>query len=261
MAGLACPALAAVPSLGCGRPPPVPAPASFAVGGVERRAIVAVPGGYRPDRPVPLALAFHGRTNDNARLRRCLGLEQAAAAPAIFVYPAALRDRAGGFTPDVALFDRILDDMGRSYCIDRSGVFLVGHSSGATFANSLACTRATVAGGIGPGRCTGHVPAILLHDPRDELVPLAEGGAGAGPPPGRADAGELAGGRNRPGLRVPARRRRAGARTLVPAPPGRHPARPLRPAPMAAGRLAAGHGLRRGAEPLTRGWRTGPRAW
>ena len=247
-------------------------PASFAVGGVERQAIVAVPGGYRPDRPVPLVLAFHGRTNDNARLRRCLGLEQAAAAPAIFVYPAALRDRAGGFTwavpgggtPDVALFDRILADMGRSYCIDRSGVFLVGQSSGATFANSLACARAhevgglaTVAGGIGPGRCTGHVPAILLHNPRDELVPLAEGARArdrllGAPMPASWPVAETV-----QALAC----LRAGARALVPAPPGRHPARPLRPAPMAAGRLAAGHGLRRGAEPLTRGWPSWPRAW
>jgi polyhydroxybutyrate depolymerase len=61
-------------------------------------------------------------------------------------------------------------------------VFLVGHSLGATFANDLACARvpavagvATVAGGISLGRCAGRAPALLLHNPRDGLVPLAEG--------------------------------------------------------------------------------------
>ena len=186
---LAFPAAAASPSPGCGRPEPAQAPASFLVDGVERQAIVIVPGGYRADLPVSLVVAFHGRTNDNARLRRYLGLEEATTMPAIFVYPAARRAR-GGFTwaapggsgPDFALFDGILAEIGRSYCIDRSAVFLVGHSLGASFANELACARATVvgglasvAGGIGPGRCASRVPALLLHNPPDELVPLAEG--------------------------------------------------------------------------------------
>ncbi len=77
----------------------------------------------------------------------------------------------------------MLAEIGRSYCLDRSAIFLVGHSLGASFANEIACARATVvkglasvAGGSGPGRCTGgRVPALLLHNPHDELVPLAEG--------------------------------------------------------------------------------------
>ncbi|MFO1047578.1 MAG: hypothetical protein U1E52_06735 [Geminicoccaceae bacterium] len=148
-----------------------------------------MPAGYRVDQPIPLVIAFHGRTNDNARLRSYVELEQAAPRPAIFVYPAARKATGGGFTwaaadgqPDVAVLDGILSAIGRSYCIDRSAVFLVGHSLGATFANDLACARATeiagvgtVAGGITQRRCAGRVPALLLHNPRDELVPLAEG--------------------------------------------------------------------------------------
>jgi len=169
---------------------PTQIPAVFAVAGSERQAIVVLPPGYRSDRPVPLVFAFHGRTNDNARLRRYLDLEQAAHTEAIFVYPAALRDRTGGFTwatpdgssPDVLLFDHILANLERAYCVDRSAIFLVGHSLGASFANSLACARAdeirgvaTVAGGIGLSRCTGRVAALLLHNPNDDLVPLAQG--------------------------------------------------------------------------------------
>src|SRR4051812_30441928 len=110
--GLACPA-AGTPSPGCSHPAPTRVPAAFLVSRVERQAIVVVPAGYHPDLPVPLVMAFHGRTNDNAQLRRYLDLEEAAMAPALFVYPAARRDRGGGFTwtvpdgsgPDLALFD------------------------------------------------------------------------------------------------------------------------------------------------------------
>ena len=176
-------------STACGHPAPANPPGSLPVGGSERQAIVVVPAGYRPDVALPLVIAFHGRTNYNARLRSYLELEEAAPRPAIFVYPAARRATGGGFTwaaadgrPDLALLDGILIAIGRSYCIDRSAVFLVGHSLGATFANDLACARAseiagvgTVAGGITQRRCVGRVPALLLHNPRDELVPLAEG--------------------------------------------------------------------------------------
>ena len=180
---------AADPSSGCGRPAPARAPEGFRVAGVERPAIVVPPANYHPDRPLPLVLAFHGRTNDNARLRRYLGLEEVTAAPAIFVYPRA-RQAPGGFTwaapegggPDLALFDAILAGIGRRYCIDRGAVFLIGHSLGASFANDLACARGhvvaglvSVAGGIGPARCRERVPALLLHNPHDRLVPLAEG--------------------------------------------------------------------------------------
>ena len=188
--GLAGPAAAALPSLGCGQGMPVPPPATFVVDGVERQAIVVVPAEYRPDHPLPLVFAFHGRTNDHARLRRYLELENAATTPTIFVYPAAVRAHEGGFSwaapdghsLDFGLFDRMVAELGRIYCIDRSRVFVVGHSLGASFANSLACARAaklagfaTVAGGIDQQHCAGRVPGILFHNPRDDLVPMAEG--------------------------------------------------------------------------------------
>jgi polyhydroxybutyrate depolymerase len=190
MLGLACPAAAALPSPGCGQAAPVQPPATFAVDGVERQAIVVVPMEYRSGQPVPIVFAFHGRTNDNAQLRRYLELENAATRPTIFVYPAAVRVHDGGFSwaapdgrgPDFGLFDRMVAELERIYCIDRSRVFVVGHSLGASFANSLACARAaklagfaTVAGGIDQQHCAGRAPGILFHNPQDDLVPIAEG--------------------------------------------------------------------------------------
>jgi polyhydroxybutyrate depolymerase len=185
-------AIAAAPSSGCGAPPKRP-PATFHVAGGQRNAIVALPEDYRADRPHALVFAFHGRTNDNGQARRYFGLEEAANRATIFVYPAALADRTGRFTwadpgdppdalRDFALFDALLDRIASAYCIDLDAVFVVGHSLGASFANSLACARAeriravaSVAGGIAPTDCSGAVAALLLHNPHDRAVPLSEG--------------------------------------------------------------------------------------
>jgi polyhydroxybutyrate depolymerase len=192
-AGLsAAPGGATEPSSGCGAPPQKP-PQTFEVAGQERRAIVVVPKDYKADRPHALLFAFHGRTNDNARARRYFGLERAAAGPTIYIYPAGLRDRTGKFTwadpddppdalRDFALFDVIFDRIASAYCVDRDAVYVVGHSLGASFANSLACARAdqirgvaAVAGGIAPSDCSDHVAALLLHNPRDQAVRVSEG--------------------------------------------------------------------------------------
>lgn len=193
LAVAAAPAPAAQPSAGCGLEAPPSPPATFTVEGRERRAIVAAPDGYRAGRPHKLVVAFHGRTDDNADVRRYFDLEAAAREPAVYVYPAGLPDRQGRFTwadpgdapgalRDLAFFDAILARVGDAYCIDRDAVFVVGHSLGATFANSVACARgrvvrglASVAGGIAAADCRGEVAALLVHNPRDELVPIAEG--------------------------------------------------------------------------------------
>jgi polyhydroxybutyrate depolymerase len=152
-----------------------------------------MPDPYRANRPYAVVFGFHGRTNDNLRVRSYFGLEEAAHRSSIYVYPAALPDRSGRFTwadpgdppealRDFALFDVILDRMTSTYCIDLDAVYVVGHSLGASFANSLACARArrirgvaSVAGGIAPSACRGAVAALLLHNPHDRAVPLSEG--------------------------------------------------------------------------------------
>ena len=193
-AGLAvADAIAEEPSSGCGAPPLERPPETFHIGGRERHAIVVLPEEYRADVPHALIFAFHGRTSPNAQARRYFGLEQAAERAAIYVYPAALTDRTGRFTwaepgdppealRDFALFDHIFEQMTAAYCVDLDAVYAVGHSLGASFANSLACARAhrirgvaSVAGGISPSECAGEVAGLLLHNPRDRAVPVSEG--------------------------------------------------------------------------------------
>lgn len=181
-------------SSGCGKAAPEAPPTTLEVDARTRDLIAVVPPGYRPDRPHDLVVAFHGRTNTNAEVRRYFDLERHATEPTIFVYPASLKDKQGrnvwsdpGNRPDnlrdFKLFDAILQAFSETYCIDRARVFVVGHSLGASFANSLACARGAVIRGLAgvgggaarPSRCSGPVAAMVMHNPRDAQVPIAEG--------------------------------------------------------------------------------------
>ncbi len=162
------------------------------VAGRERPVIVATTGDD-PTVAHDLVVAFHGRTNSNAQVRRYFDLEAHAKRPTVFVYPSALpvdeppRAWADPGDPasslrDYALLDVLATEVAARFCLDRDRIFAVGHSLGASFANSLACARghllrgvATVAGGVSPSDCTGEVAALLLHHPADRLVPVGEG--------------------------------------------------------------------------------------
>lgn len=180
-------------SSGCYAAPPVAPPERVRVGGLDRSIITAVPASYRSETPHALVLAFHGRTNSNAQAREYFFLENAIR-NTLFVYPSGLRN-GNSFTwsnsndspdtlRDYALFDEIVRVMAATYCLDTNRIFVTGHSLGAWFANSLACARgdviravATLAGGISASSCPGGAAAMILHNPEDNLVPVAQGEA------------------------------------------------------------------------------------
>ncbi len=180
-------------SPGCAQAPPASAPSSLQVQGQTRHFITAVPSSYQPHVPHRLVVAFHGRTNDNARVRRYFDLERGTH-PTIYLYPQGLRQGSGfswadpgdppGALRDYAFFDALLEHVARHYCLDLDKVFVVGHSLGAYFATSLACVRgdriravAALGGGVLASECRGEVAAMILHNPNDPLVPIREGRA------------------------------------------------------------------------------------
>lgn len=187
----ALPAIVASPSMetrlsaGCGQAAPASPPLRLAVGGRERNLISYIPWNYAPETPRRLIVAFHGRTNSNLQVRNYYELE-AYAPDAIIVYPAGL-NQGRAFTwsgADYPFFDAILEEFSGRYCIDLSRVYVVGHSLGAWFANSVACARgdrvravASLGGGVDPSTCTGQVAAMVLHNPKDRLVSFHEGEA------------------------------------------------------------------------------------
>ena len=133
--------------------------------------------------PTRLILAFHGRTGTAEKVRTYFELEGPAARPAIVVYPQAQGDWGGKADRDMAYVDTLLARLKATLCVDQTQIFAAGHSMGGSFVNDLSCGRAgvfrataVVAGGIGGVRpCQGQVAAILLHNPKDNMVPYSQG--------------------------------------------------------------------------------------
>ncbi|MEK7524364.1 MAG: S-layer homology domain-containing protein [Patescibacteria group bacterium] len=179
-------------SLGCGKDPPQKVPTSSVVNGVARNYITVIPSDYEKNIPKNLIFAFHGRTNSNEMVRRYYGIEKPSRGEAIIVYPSGIKngssytwsspgDKANNLR-DFALFDQLLKEFSTRYCVDMDHIFVVGHSLGAWFTNSLACARgdtirgiASLGGGTTTGSCTGPVAAMILHNPKDNLVPFHDG--------------------------------------------------------------------------------------
>ena len=180
-------------SQGCGRAAPAALPASIRFDGHTREFFSVVPEPYDSSIAHRLIFAFHGRTTPNTRVRKYYRIEQNSKVPTIFVYPAGLiaadgkyswyeRSDPRGQLRDFAFFDALLEAFSADYCIDRDQIFAVGHSLGASFANSLGCARGsvicgvgTVAGRIWDIKCSGPAAAIIMHNPNDDLVPVSRG--------------------------------------------------------------------------------------
>ncbi len=180
-------------SAGCGLNPPSPRPTSSIIKGKTRHYITNVPSGYSKDKPIDLVFAFHGRTNPNAQVRGYYKVEEAAGNNAIFIYPAGLPEEGPSRSwsdpgdrsdelRDFALFDQLLEEFSNNYCIDLDRVFVVGHSLGAWFTNSLSCARGSkiraigsVGGGTTINECTGPVASLIMHNPKDRLAPFSSG--------------------------------------------------------------------------------------
>lgn len=169
-------------------------PAKFMVNGVERSAITVVPDSYKPGEPISLLFAFHGRTNSNQMVKGYYGIEKPSAGKAIIVYPAGVPNATGyswsdsgdkaGELRDYEFFDVMLAEFSNNYCINEDKIFVVGHSLGGWFTNSLACARgdviraiASLGGSRSNSDCKGPVAAMVWHNPNDQQASFAGGEA------------------------------------------------------------------------------------
>jgi polyhydroxybutyrate depolymerase len=162
------------------------------VNGVSRAYILDVPERIRAQHAAPLLLDFHGFGHSAAGVWQVSKFKELAARDGfITVYPDGLpvhllgRDGAGweifstDSNRDLAFVTRLLDQLERTYCIDRARIFSTGFSNGAFFSNILGCTMAERFAAIAPvsgGRLTvpcnpsRAIPVLIHHGRKDELV-------------------------------------------------------------------------------------------
>ena len=182
-----------VNSAGCGLNPPSIPPTESVVNGLTRHYITDIGRNYNKSLPTKLIIAFHGRTNPNTMVRSYYGIGKASQWNAIIVYPAGLPEEGPSRSRsspgdksynlrDFALFDTIVEEFSQKYCINKDEIFVVWHSLGAWFTNSLACARGDVIRAIGSvggwttiNTCSWPTAAIIMHHPEDALASFESG--------------------------------------------------------------------------------------
>lgn len=163
---------------GCGKAKPA-VKNSMNVNGEQRNFLLTVPSAYVVHDPVPLVLAFHGRTSNYEAVRSYYKFDREMH-DAIIVYPAARQNGNGAHVyeqAEIDFFDALVEDLSKKYCIDMDRIYLAGHSLGGWFANKIACLRGNVvraSASVGTsgfiGECTGPAAALLIHNPADRLA-------------------------------------------------------------------------------------------
>lgn len=180
------------PSSACasGEPRPPVGGQRLLTGGVEGNYLITRPPGYDGSTPFPLAFVFHGANNTEITCRsggNCLGVAAALEGEAVVIYMRSFGTSWTGSELDqnVTYFDDLLAHAKATYCVDERKVFALGTSSGAHFANILACRRGPDLLAVIPGSgerfenegCSGRVAALVLHGIDDTSVPLDRGEA------------------------------------------------------------------------------------
>ncbi len=180
-------------------------------GGRKRRYIVHVPPGYTAARPTPVVMFFHGGGASAINSRSWLGFDPLADQKGfITVYPYGtgilprklLTFNAGsccGYAmkhnvDDVGFTRAMLDELGRSFCVDPKRVYSTGYSNGAMMSYRLACEMPDRIAAIGPVagtlptniQCAPSRPVSVMHfhGTGDPYEPF-KGGTGEKAFPGR----------------------------------------------------------------------------
>ena len=148
-----------------------------------RDALLYVPSGYRPEKPAPLAVMFHGA---GGVAQHDLGLLQGLAEMTgiILLAPPSRRQTwdviFGSYGPDITFIDRALMHTFSHYAIDPSRVAVGGFSDGASYALSVGITNGELfshvlafsPGFMVPADQRGTPSIYISHGTRDDVLPI-----------------------------------------------------------------------------------------
>jgi polyhydroxybutyrate depolymerase len=158
--------------------------------GAPRSYLRRVPPSYDGTKPVPVVVDLHGYL-EGARLHATNTMLGPFGDQHGFVTitPQGSGDVAAGWevepnSPDVRFVGHLLDEIGRTLCVDDRRVFVTGYSNGAFLASTIGCVYAgrvaaiaTVAGLLDPPRCkpARPVPVVAFQGTGDEFVAFTGG--------------------------------------------------------------------------------------
>jgi polyhydroxybutyrate depolymerase len=177
---------------------------SVSVGGLTRQFNLRVPRSYDGSKALPLVVLLHGWTSNMNAVETYTGFGAKAEQEGfLLAAPQGLGERPGwnvGWIDlsfkaqdDIAFLSKMIDQIEKEVGVDRSRIFIAGHSNGAMLAH-LAASRlgsriaavGAVAGSIGfPGRPNfaeklipapeAPVSVMLVHGTADKMVAYANG--------------------------------------------------------------------------------------
>lgn len=158
-------------------------------GSAKRNYILHVPASYNSNSAIPLMIAIHGHSWTASRFQNTSQIDKLSDSKNFIVaYP----DGEGGMwnagnccstlgTDDVTLISGIIDSITSSYNIDKTRVWVLGHSNGAMMAYRSACeisekvTAIAVGGGtFAAFSCKPAKPVSVLaiHGTDDQTLPI-----------------------------------------------------------------------------------------
>lgn len=161
-------------------------------GGIERRALLFVPGEYDGTEEYPLVFSWHGYASNAENHLAYADFRPTAEDGRFFVVvpqgvgdPTRFNLGAGitGDTDDVQLALDLIDRVGTDLCLDHTRVYSSGVSNGAGMSAVLACRAPGTFAAIGmdalllhPEPCDGPTPAVVgMMGDADLVVPFQGG--------------------------------------------------------------------------------------
>jgi poly(3-hydroxybutyrate) depolymerase len=137
---------------------------------------------------VDVVVGFHGRNRSGEQVANLWALADDFGGRVLGLYPDGVIqpwfhdllgwDVRSEQSPDLLLFDALIEWAAREYCIDRKRIHVIGHSWGGTMANLVACQRSNVRSVVSVGSggptvpCRGPVGAMVVHGTQDQDEPI-----------------------------------------------------------------------------------------
>ena len=161
--------------------------------GIPRQYDVILPNGFNPSRSYPVIIGYGGWQHNSATARSYQRFEDAAGDRAIVVYAQGIGDSWAGapyatttMHNDIQYSREIINDLSRSFRIDRTKVYAAGLSNGGAMAMALACHAPDLVAGVASaagayysptvtGCARGAVKTLIMHADNDDIVSY-EGG-------------------------------------------------------------------------------------